>query len=70
MPNLNGVESSLEIKKYEEKHSLTRTPVIAFTASVLDRDRDKFLVAGFDGFLAKPVDVKALERVLDRYLNL
>jgi two-component system cell cycle response regulator DivK len=34
-------------------------PVVAMTASVMKEDRERFDKAGFDGFLMKPIDVRA-----------
>ena len=35
-------------------------PVAAFTAHAMHDDRDRLLAAGFDGYIEKPVDVRAL----------
>ena len=44
------------------------TPIVAVTAFVMKEDRDRFLAAGFDGYLEKPVDIRALRscRLLPR----
>ena len=42
-------------------------PVVAVTAQAMDGDRERFLRAGFDGYLPKPVDVAELLGVVGRY---
>ena len=69
MPELNGIGAMQQIKKYEKENSLLFTPVIALTASVLDTDKEKFLNAGMDGFVGKPIDIKELESIFNTYLE-
>ena len=69
MPNMNGLEAMAQIKAYEKEKNLEVTPIIALTASALDTDREMFLKAGMDGFIAKPIDNKMLEKELAKYLK-
>ena len=64
MPNMNGIESMQEIQKYEKESRDKSTPIIALTANAVSGDREKYLELGFDDYLAKPIDVKLLEKVL------
>jgi len=69
MPKLNGIGAMQQIKEYEKENALASTPVVALTASVLDTDKEKFLNAGMDGFVGKPIDTKELENIFNIYLE-
>lgn len=65
MPEMDGVETLLNIRKIETK----RHVVVALTANVLEEARELFRTSGFDDFLAKPIDVGELKRVLIRWIG-
>jgi len=56
LPGMDGV-SALERLRKDQKTS--RIPIVAMTASVMKEDRERFDKAGFDGFITKPIDVRA-----------
>ena len=64
MPIMDGMEACKLIKE-----TGLNTPVIALTANALSGDREKYLSIGFDGYLAKPIDIKELDNILDSYLK-
>ena len=45
-------------------------PAIALTAQAMKNDEQRFLAAGFDGYLSKPVDTRSLPEVVDRFIRL
>ncbi len=66
MPNMNGVETNDAIKKTPE---WSHIPIVAFTASVFDKDERKALDQGFNDFIRKPVSATALLNTLKRYIK-
>lgn len=69
MPNMNGLEATKEIIEYENNNSLIHTPIIALTANAQADDKLRFINAGMDEYMAKPLDMKVLHQILNKYLN-
>jgi CheY-like chemotaxis protein len=65
MPLMSGLEATREIRRRE---SGRRTPVVALTASATQEDRQRCLDSGMDDFLAKPIEMPAMARSLERWL--
>jgi CheY-like chemotaxis protein len=63
MPGLDGFDALAQIRADE---SFAGTPVVAMTASASESDRARYIEAGFDAFLPKPIDSDELERQLKR----
>lgn len=55
LPGMSGVEALAALRA-----AGVGVPVAAFTAYAMAGDRDRLLAAGFDGYIEKPVDVRAL----------
>jgi PAS domain S-box-containing protein len=66
MPELDGVAATRAIRAGEAGAANRTVPVVAVTAYAMDGDRESFLAAGMDGYLAKPVELEALRDVLER----
>ena len=67
MPNMDGIETLHRAK--EMQNSLCKdTPFIALTANAISGVREMYLEAGFDDYLSKPVNGKALEKMILKYL--
>lgn len=64
MPEMGGVEAVEIMRRREAETGRSRTPAIMLTASAMPGDREKFLAAGLDAYLAKPFDGAQLEAVL------
>ena len=65
MPDCDGFDALARIRAQE---SLAAIPIVAMTASASASDRTRYLEAGFDGFLSKPVDTAKLDYQLQRFL--
>ncbi len=67
MPEMDGVEAMHRIKRVSvEQDKPVR--VIALTANVVSGAREMFVKEGFDGFIAKPINLADFERVMMRVL--
>lgn len=62
MPVMDGIAAVQRLRAQEGP--VAATPVIALTANAMAEDRVRFLDAGFDGYLAKPMTMEALSRAL------
>jgi two-component system cell cycle response regulator DivK len=57
LPDIDGVEALGRLRTDARTASI---PVLAVTAQAMQGDRERFLAAGFDGYLAKPVNIVEL----------
>ncbi len=56
LPGMDGVSALEQLRKDPKTATI---PIVAMTASVMKEDRERFEKAGFDGFITKPIDVRA-----------
>ncbi len=68
MPDMDGVEATRRIRADQSLGRNAQAPILALTAHALPGDRERFLAAGMDGYLSKPVDMAELKRELGRVL--
>lgn len=66
LPKVDGYEVAHRLKNDPR---LRRIPLLAVTALAMVGDRDKLLAAGFDGYLAKPIDPEVFVRQVEGYLQ-
>lgn len=57
MPLVDGLEATKQIRRWEAEQGLSPIPVIALTASVLERDRKQAKEVGMNSFASKPIDI-------------
>jgi PAS domain S-box-containing protein len=65
MPEMDGLEATAAIRALETGRP-KRLPIIAMTAHAMKGDRARFLQAGMDGYIAKPVQILELADVIER----
>lgn len=67
MPEMDGVETLQKIRQKPGAYYQS-LPIIAFTANAIGGAREMFLSEGFNDFIAKPIELSVLDRILRRYL--
>lgn len=75
MPIVDGLTSTTLIRAFEHSNRDAeysklamengRIPIFAVSASLIEKERQKYIDAGFDGWILKPVDIKRLNILLD-----
>jgi PAS domain S-box-containing protein len=64
MPVMNGIEATREIRQLPDERA--KVPIIALTAHAMPADRVQCRQAGMSGYLAKPIDVDRMIRLVER----
>ena len=67
MPGMDGVETTREIRKLDDDY-YKHVPIIALSANALMDARKRFIEAGMDDFVAKPIEMKEICAKLQRWL--
>ncbi len=65
MPVMDGLQATSIIRE-KEKASGKKIPIIAMTAHALAGDRERFLAAGMDGYVSKPITAKELYEAIEK----
>lgn len=69
LPGIDGLEATRRIRTREDRENGRRLPIIAMTASAFADDERACIAAGTDGYLAKPVSLRALQSAIDRVID-
>lgn len=65
-----GAGSGLDvIRAFRADPAFDDVPAVAITAQAMKDDEARFLAAGFDGYLSKPVDTRRLPEVVERFIR-
>lgn len=66
LPEMDGLELTRNIKRNLDTKDI---PIIALTAYAMKGDREKFLAAGCDDYISKPIDTQMLPKVVAKFLK-
>ena len=66
LPGIDGLSVVREMKSDARTKS---TPILALTAHAMRGDRDRFLEAGCDGYISKPIDVKTFVSSIEKFIR-
>jgi CheY-like chemotaxis protein len=69
MPHLDGLQATARLRAIETARGGGRTPILAMTASCSPQDRQRYLDAGMDDLLPKPVRQADLASALERWMR-
>jgi len=64
MPEMDGIAATRRIRAIQEQSSRAQVPVVALTAYAMSGDRERFMEAGMDGYVGKPVQEPELVEAL------
>jgi len=68
MPEMDGFETTRNIRLFEQERNLPATPIVALTAHALQEHRDAVFASGMNHYLSKPVTLDHLVSVFERIL--
>jgi len=66
LPGMDGLSVVRQMKTDERTQ---RVPILALTAHAMRGDKDRFLDAGCDGYISKPIDVKTFLSSIEQYIR-
>lgn len=66
MPVLDGYQVLAQLRGHDDTAKLV---IVAVTAFSMPNDRDKVLIAGFDGYLSKPIEPETFVAQIEAYLS-
>ncbi|MFA9374354.1 MAG: ATP-binding protein [Poseidonibacter sp.] len=70
MPVLDGVNATKKILKLQKEENTYQVPIIALTANSIEGDKERYLYAGMNDYMAKPIKVDELNTMIQKYTNL
>jgi signal transduction histidine kinase/CheY-like chemotaxis protein/HPt (histidine-containing phosphotransfer) domain-containing protein len=68
MPTMNGIEATLAIRALDSPE-YRKVPIIALTANAVSGMKELFLSNGFNDFLSKPIEMKRLNEILEKWIS-
>jgi len=68
MPEMDGFEATTLIRSATSKAPDAKIPIIAMTAGAMHGDRERCLKAGMNDYISKPIDMRILAQILEKWL--
>jgi len=65
LPGIDGVDATKLIKRWHKN-----LPIIALTSYAMKGDRERFLAAGFDDYISKPIDVNTFIEKINKLIHI
>ncbi|HET7433203.1 MAG TPA: response regulator [Thermoanaerobaculia bacterium] len=67
--HLPGMDGLSVVRAMKSNVRTARIPILALTAHAMRGDKDRFLEAGCDGYISKPIDVKTFISAIEQYMR-
>ena len=67
--HLPGMDGLSVVRELKTNPRTAHTPILALTAHAMRGDRDRFLEAGCDGYISKPIDVRTFLDAIEGYMK-
>lgn len=66
MPDMDGLTATARIRGLDK---ISTIPIVALTANAMEGDRERFIAAGCDGYISKPIDIDTFVDTVRDYLK-
>lgn len=67
LPDINGIEA---LRVIRADPALSKTPVVAVSASVMPDEQQKIVASGFDAYITKPIDLKSFVATVEKFAGI
>jgi CheY-like chemotaxis protein len=67
MPEMDGLESTRAIRKFEKEKNMPKVPIVAMTGQAMEGDREKCLETGMDDYIIKPINKENVLRIIQEW---
>ena len=68
MPVMDGIEATKTIREWEQRTGSEPIPIIALTAHAMKGDKERFLEAGMNTYISKPIKQAQLMEVIEKQI--
>ncbi|HIC85810.1 MAG TPA: response regulator, partial [Desulfobacterales bacterium] len=68
MPEMNGLEATRAIRRWEKRKGLPAVPIVAMTAQAMKGDKDTCLKAGMNDYVSKPIKRELVFQMIKKWI--